>query len=1283
MQSFTFKLKCLWLFNINICINSSFLCNVCFFSSSIFCFDKGRGCENTGSSDNIAFYDALAAEDDERCIQDRCASAAALANALPNIHSYNNSSGYESLDSTKTSKVSIEKIVNPLGTVTTVTSCLTADVKTDILDEVVSQLAAEDTVIHENCDESLFRPVVAIFCDEKTFLQSEKEARENNEQYQPPENISNKLVVPVIAKDINDELKKREKQKCSSSSKLPTVVTCTKNKGGVQSDCAVMSTHIKNPKKVEVNDCKKCNLKDDEHLDKNDSQMQKKEHKRHEDLSKYSGISKDIVLKSTKSLSETKSSEEVLKVELGNQNELTNSIKSDKPQIQIAGLQLGDTENITELKIQPNVELKKQSKNKMKVENTEFSKTNDSKDNLKGSETNTNIREKHATPEQHNEENTKITKITKTKLDKTVCESNRMCVNLKNSASIPIKTDRNEINIIKSEGQATLKNTEENLPQPEISKSHSSIKTNTAIKEKVKKSKNNIKINRSDDNKINIISQSNDLAHTDDDIDEIKPNKRENAKITKDQIDDKMCKTTNTFGGDKISSLKSRLNLENEPIDKLLYTKEESEQSSSADQEIKQTNYEKPIEISEKSVNKISEKEGNVNSVQNTNLGNEVFNLQIHKKTTMFDDTDFDKAESSLEMPKTENETILDRKIKRNEQSKAKESNDKEKTINKSEVYNKTNDIHIDKETPVETKKYHEHERREKELKAKEIDKIGENLNNDTIKDEQSRSKLENLNKRNIQIENCADVKSKNNMSKELKTKESARIISETQVHLNEKNYKSNTSSPGSSKNNDNVFQKNEQRNVVDMSKTISCDSSVFNKEFSENENIIKPTKNNSQKKDLDDITLHTCEKLIKDTTKVKLSSQTPPSAWKTLSGAEMINKNLRKSDNSIDYPPLGDVNKPNIIDKLLPELPTPNEMEERKCLDQFSIIKPLDSLPPLPALEPLQLLMESKGNSLREISLINFESPLQENPSLERRIIPTPRGFTEDNLILALCGSLHYEHEHGVISTEAIELSPTFSSNPSSTTLEEPSLADYKSLTENDDPYMSLEQSSQDTNTTTTTNTTNEKFSSSTNSSGSEEVIIMEEKKMTKKQKRKKQQQLKELQKQKEQQKQQEIDDEELRPLIAMTDSQVDNPTNASDESSALALKCDNDQSLAKQTFINSNTTDSDGPMPATTSDDNVCSIPVPIVHNPHKIKTKKLEHKINLIAAIEAATSSSTSSAEESGVELGRRSSHDNDESLISVSSSITSTTPLPDVATAQTAVGVSKKKTKRRKR
>lgn len=314
---------------------------------------------------------------------------------------------------------------------------------------------------------------------------------------------------------------------------------------------------------------------------------------------------------------------------------------------------------------------------------------------------------------------------------------------------------------------------------------------------------------------------------------------------------------------------------------------------------------------------------------------------------------------------------------------------------------------------------------------------------------------------------------------------------------------------------------------------------------------------------------------------------------------------------------PLKRVREKKRDEKLLPGLTTPPKEVNDTFEDFLSGLKPLEALPPLPALEPLEVKEDSKKES---VSLINFESPLQETASIPRKISPPPRGFTEQNLILALCGSLHYENEQERIRETEAEVQPEVVTTP------EP-------------VYITLDTLALQKSTST-----------SNNSSGSEEIVVMEEpvKKLSKKHKRLKQLQLQQQQ----QQREREPDDEELRPLISisMCDSQLDVPDIPvrampdDDEGVEEEPETEPEQSLPEDLLhfgssgvaTNATTTDSEGPVPATTSDDNVVYGSSSTSNAaPHKLKTKKLEHKINLIAAIEAATSSSTSSAEESSVE------------------------------------------------
>lgn len=88
----------------------------------------------------------------------------------------------------------VAKVVNPLGTVVTVQS-----------DEDDTEEIIEDVVIHENCDEALFRPVVA----PKAVFYSE-----NKPKPCPPEHILTKSLeanTEVAVKIINKKEKINEK----------------------------------------------------------------------------------------------------------------------------------------------------------------------------------------------------------------------------------------------------------------------------------------------------------------------------------------------------------------------------------------------------------------------------------------------------------------------------------------------------------------------------------------------------------------------------------------------------------------------------------------------------------------------------------------------------------------------------------------------------------------------------------------------------------------------------------------------------------------------------------------------------------------------------------------------------------------------------------------------------------------------------------------------------------------------------------------------------------------
>ncbi|XP_075154648.1 breast carcinoma-amplified sequence 3 protein rudhira [Haematobia irritans] len=1805
----------------------------------------GSRVSETGcSSDNIAFYDALAEHDDQDqdsdFLHDRNASAAALASALPNIYSYDNSSSYESMDSLKPKpNVSIEKIVNPLGTVTTVTSCLTAEVKKDILDEVVSQLAAEDTVIHENCDESLFRPVVAIFCDEKTRLKQEEEARKNLELCQPPENISNKLIVPVIAKEVDDALTMKEKQKSmnkfKSKSGAGDVVGQEQLKKEREQQSKFDELSLLNKKiREEKEEVRNTESKEQiSSLAENKGKLPLKENKEQskpkieEETTRMSESKMEAKVKSVKANETKEKLKEKAKSDIETikhkENKISPAAKKEEiypssGQTSKLSQQEKETNNIKELEskqdnekldtkttgeesdIKPNSKKERQKKSEEKelVEKVqmkgqkkeEMVKTNRSSEekekspkpcsssasssiNKKGSKASftddseddkpmefirmTPTTEKTASAQkplskkelkkQQQQQKAKeaeearlnelekskkksekeiptkageeVTTMTQTKVEEpTTTKSNlkeekslekklpnkdsmkteEKCSTIKNQIQDEVNTitdaapkikisaiDKTAISdeiekdlpstksakenddtspakketksLIKTEqlnvkeltdSLLELKNDDEivdenqekkveNISTPPLESvevftapSVSSGPSKTASKKKNKKGNKSGSSSENEEiveitkptqsskqakcNKKSSISSEDsypDLADslldkkeqedmeetmyvsftqtkerrkssekveetkskedseakqaknkdpTEKKVESLPKAQPENVKLTKNEIPEKSsgkinkneekipqkdkqtkeseenqepkeykvivkeeqiakkeetlkskekaiskveekCDEEKTMkksmdkkvkqgvnpaidgeGSDKEKSSKSnKSESQKEKSMKDNKTAEAPTQEKSGEDALKQTK-EKIVDSDENDKEKHTKmSETDESDKQKTTKGNK-------GKTSLKEDDESDKEKISKENIKGNQEFSQDK----SPQSKKFEQSFEEKDVKatKDEESNKSKNKSIEKdENTAESKKdkmvtknsldkLKENDDRDKEKSAKnkkenvnekqeDMKPISKNMKPKPFEDERPRNetvavkdikenvktksdkspivsldkkKSEEESKENTKIEikskpfeSQDDMKikkpkaqeSQENLSSKVASKQEV-IVEQPKIQAKEKKeelqkqiealeketslkepsevegekakkaqsssvettskdaMKTKTTPPSSPKKKQEKMSKTKSEENPGGKPAVKKEElEVLKQIASANEDSKKPGGASISKQDKSDVEEPPKEFKVKiiesqsqdtptegsKTPKVagspkkssNIVSASPPtpapapvtSAWKTLSGAEMIAQNLQKQETKIDksmYPSLGGAiakSTPKTSgnsEKLLPELPTPKEdvkdvsktptkksktPSTSSALDDFPILKPLDALPPLPSLQPLELISEANRRASdtmpKDVSLINFESPLQENPALERKITPPPRGFTEQNLIFALCGSLHYENEQrSRLTPEKSDVSPTTpsSSNRSSSALDEPSMADYKSLTENDDPYISLEQSSQDTYTTNT-NTTNDKFSSSTNSSGTEEIIIMEEKKMTKKQKRKRQQQLLEIQKQKEQQLQQhhhnptEMDDDELRPLIAMSESQIENvacsnssvlPPSLLDESFSMKPL------IAKSnTLTHSTTTDSEGPMPATTSDDNVFIMPA-TSSGQHKIKTKKLEHKINLMAAIEAATSSSTSSAEESGVELGGGRCHDADDeppnllgsvSLISGASvgsaaSISSPNILPMSMAAVVAaggsgntpimtlnssntVGALKKKTKRRKR
>uniref|UniRef100_A0A1A9UHI6 BCAS3 domain-containing protein n=1 Tax=Glossina austeni TaxID=7395 RepID=A0A1A9UHI6_GLOAU len=1413
-------------------------------------------------ADNVPFYDALADHeeaDDQDYIIARNASAAALATALPNIHSYKAQLDYELLMDKK-SKASIEKIVNPLGTVTTVTSCLSVDIKTDILDEVVSQLAAEEAVIHENCDESLFRPVVAIFCDEKrqklNLEETEEEERKNQELCKPPEVIGNKLIVPVIAKEVDEELSKKEKQKTLAAKtrkmfpkespirqrdhsnfeelsglnkkkwspaleKEPKDNIIKKESNNIREgsetkqlrkEYTVEEKNVKKQEKQENTEkvVKSLKQKTEERRGQEIQLMEKVEIKRQpeikaeklevnldenesEQVSKIEvNVRNNIVLKPSLKDTDTikdycdKKKETELCIGKCTQNEATFQ-PADKKDI-------GDKENPPQLPETAISHMETISTQPQTAANTKLYITEK-----------TAIKEKQPTnsPNEKMEKSQDQSPMTKRSLIKTgqVCaqslvdslididEIKKQSVkeNLEKAVVAPFgvsiesakKTKKNKKRNCKSSGSSSEAEDVievKKLLRKKKSSSESSdcytdlvdnplerkqqamednamflsfMKTEERKKDNENRDKLDKKDNSSDEKETQKTEEQNHLGKNTEKMKEISDRKNKQKGTMKEisqskgkheekgaeRINCNEDKQTKMRGSASKGEVKDDMK-EPELTETCIKPEYGENVEKSDNQQKKNEDFLMTRCVQDYKENEIQNKQDKKDTDKDTRLAKEKDerkiketiqnkNKELKQPTSIQTVDEAKQSDTHLKQEKIEKIDIsasID--IKKREEiniiaAKSTKNDDLKQTmqgrINMKTVETKTSQTTAHECKIIEKKNTLDEEIREAETKpisnepitCDESYKEAMKSNDKAVRQTFEKSKASNENEKQqnqqvkkedskiLELERVDKTKDKSmsykkNGEKSEKTTNIKGIeptVKETAAGLpsspkKKEVAKAEITTPSSPK-------KKGKDNAKPVATTIKPNDPKFSLQATKKTEITECKKellysNPSKTGDIKIIggkntnTGEVTKSL--EVIKTAASVDSPPqSAWKSLSGAEIITKNLSRQDDP-KYPSLGTISraaKTSNVEKLLPELPTPKDVKEsfstsksnvrksKKPLpeyEEFHSLKLLEPLPPLPSLEPLELIVDNKTTCIKEISLINFESPVQENPAVERKITPPARNFTEQNLIYALCGSLHYENEQQVRnSPEKPDISPTMSSTRSSSALEEASMADYKSLTENEDPYMSLEQSSQET-TTTNTNTTNEKCSSSAHSSGSEEMIAVEgEKKLTKKQKRKKQQQ--QQQSEKEQEKQNVLrgeDDEELRPLIAMTESQIEQlPRSAQNMETALL---DDSFTLNPVTAHNlgQSTTDSEEPMPTTTSDDNVFTMPAPTTH---KIKTKKLERKFNLMTAIEAATSSSTSSAEESGVEIGgMERSPEHDDSLIAINTTtISGMTPL----------------------
>lgn len=137
------------------------------------------------------------------CMMNMTGGSAALA-ASGHMSSFDSSSARPG--SALSIAASIENIVNPLGTVTTVVRSAGGGGADPMTDSFQSQdiVFPDQYTIHENCDEALFRPVVTI------VEQKRGDAEEDQVPQMPPVRMSTNLIVPVIVPTMPAKLPLKE-----------------------------------------------------------------------------------------------------------------------------------------------------------------------------------------------------------------------------------------------------------------------------------------------------------------------------------------------------------------------------------------------------------------------------------------------------------------------------------------------------------------------------------------------------------------------------------------------------------------------------------------------------------------------------------------------------------------------------------------------------------------------------------------------------------------------------------------------------------------------------------------------------------------------------------------------------------------------------------------------------------------------------------------------------------------------------------------------------------------
>ncbi|KAH8387712.1 hypothetical protein KR093_009008 [Drosophila rubida] len=1021
-------------------------------SSSATAASGGCNVASATSCDNACYYDALAEHDADADAEEQqqqqhhqqqqqansneaSVTMAALASVLPNICSY------EHAPATKTTPQTtrIEKIVNPLGTVTDVHAGISGELQTDMLDEVVGQLAAEDCVIHENCDEALFRPVVAIFCDElaeqrKHELQlqqldeeaASRERAAREELTKPPVVLANKLIVPVIAKEVDEVIVQKEKQLKKKSLKSQAAA-----EDAAQAQRFAELSHLNKPTK---------------------QPQQPQQHSINQTASQ---------LKPQATGTTTASEDETLEEEMQTSISSTVSSKSSKKskakqkqQQKVAAA----TQQQQQQQQQPKGSNKKDKK-QAQQEQLEKEPDPDPADSLlENKETIAAVMMSSASAQGL------ALHVQQPELDEQPKEQPKQQPEVESVADYEPEPEQEPeaVGELKAPKLGKIKTQAEQEEVKKI-KEHEDLKPLKPIKSKSSK--------QLDEEEEQLQQPKSAKPEAESEIKPLKLSKDKTQKLQTEQVSEERevkivkCKSPKLLD-EKVPEEPTARKLGKTKPQKL-----QDDEGREAEEGKLATS--KPIELEVEH----DEPEA-LQPPKDTR--NKLLMLQKEAK-------ELPELKSVLGKVKSEESESEDKSLK---SLKWPQKPDEELTAVKPCKPHKLQEVVVDVAKPV------------KASKSKPL-----NLQ------EELKSKCKPLKEPEPQIEVKLGKSKPLNLQEAIKNKSKAELPPSYSV------------------------------NVLEM---------------------LPPPP----------------------------PAPVAPNVWKSLESKQAT------TTTASDFPSLS----PSRKEKLLPGKTDFDDF----LLGALRPLEALDALPPLPALEPLQVLedLAAGGVAATPESLINFESPLQENAAMPRKITPPPRGFTEQNLIMALCGSLHYENEYAQLLGKTAATAATAAT------------------------VAAIEEHNKSTST-------------SNNSSGSEELLLMEEPSKSKSKKHKRA---------KSQPKDEQVDDEdeELRPLISISMTQDDNIDNDIDNDTAdnapqktLPGEEEDDEEEEEEDLLHfaaaaSTATDSDGPLPATTSDDGqLYASCLPPASVPHKLKTKKLEHKINLIAAIEAATSSSTSSAEESSVE------------------------------------------------